>query len=217
MPASDSPLLDSRGRPLRLLETPGDPQRIAVFYPGLNYTPWAPLFFYLDKALEAAGWTVMAIDYRYNENAEFLAAPDAQKNEWFLADSLAVGRWVAHRTAGCQRVAYVGKSLGTSMLLHQVRAGFVADEAELVWLTPGTTAVDQFDLLPSLPQRSLVVYGTGDPHIFRAQRRPVDLPRVTVFQVPDAGHVFEVKDDIRRSITNIADVVEAVSAFLAEV
>lgn len=79
-------LLDHRGTPVRLLESPGDPQRVAVFYPGLNYGPLAPLFFYLDKALEQAGWTVLAVDYRYGENAEFCAAPDSEKDAWFLAE-----------------------------------------------------------------------------------------------------------------------------------
>lgn len=208
-------LLDHRGKPLRLLETPGDPKRVAVLYPGLNYTLMAPLFFYLEAALVEAGWTVVGVDYRYNENPEFLAAADTEKDAWFSADSLAVGRWAAERTAGC-RVAYVAKSLGTSMLLHQVRAGLVPAEADLVWLTPGTTAAEQFGLLPSLPQRNLVVYGKVDKHILKAATRPVGQPRVRVVEIPDAGHVFEVEGDIRRSITNVADVVDTVLTFLAE-
>ncbi len=164
-------LLDSRGQALRVKETLGDPQRVAIFCPGLNYSLVAPLFFYLEAALSQTG----------------------------------------------RRVAYIAKSIGTSMLLNQVRAGLVAAEAELVWLTPGTTAAEQFEVLRGLPNRSLVAYRTADKHILKAAAtRPQGLPRVTVVEVADAGHVFEVEGNVRRSITNVADVIDAVSVFLAE-
>jgi len=173
----------------------------------------APLLFALDQALEARGWTVIAIDYRYSEDPGFQAASDDEKDAWFEADALAVGRWVAQRTQGC-RVVYAGKSLGTSMLLHQVNAGLVAPDAELVWLTPGTRAPQVYQALRSLPQRSLVAYGTADPYAPQGDQRPVGLPRVTLVEVPGAGHILEVPGDVRRSLSHVADVVEAVLAFV---
>lgn len=210
------PLLDHRGRPLRTLGAPAGNPRLAVFYPGLNYTVLAPLFFYLARLLEPAGWDVIAVDYRYNEDPEFAAAPDDEKDRWFAADSVAVGRWVAGRAAGYGRVAYLGKSLGTEMLLNQVRAGLVVPSADLVWLTPGSKAAEIFSLVPTLGHRSLVAYGTADKHFLRAQAgRPAGHPRVTLVEIANAGHNFEVAGDLRRSVTAIADVVEAVGSFLA--
>jgi len=209
--------VDFRGRPFRFVDQRRGAQQLAVLYPGMGYSLKAPLFFYLSAALEQSGWDVLGIDTRYNDDPEFQTASDGERDRWFEADSLALGRWVASLTPEYQRVAYLGKSLGTTMLLHQVQAGLVRPEAPLVWLTPGSTAAEQFDLLPRLPQHSLVVYGTADPHFLKAaDRRPVDLPLVTVCEIPDAGHVFEVDGDVRRSITNIANVVEVVLAFLQE-
>lgn len=213
----DAELRNSRGQVVRVLETAGDPQKIAVFYPGLGYGPSAPLFFALGNALEDRGWTVLAVDYRYNENLEFLAAPDGEKEAWFREDSLVIGRWVADRVSGTPRVVYAAKSLGTSMLLNQAKAGVIPPEADLVWLTPGTSAAEQFTLLPTIPQRSFLSYGTSDRHFLgAASTRPAPGPRLALLEIPGAGHSFEVAGDHRRSLANVADVVDGVLAFLGE-
>jgi len=215
-PAAD--LRNSRGQPLRVIESPGDDQKVAVFYPGMGYGPMAPLFFEASSALSSRGWTVVAVDYRYNENAEFLAASDGEKEAWFAADSLDVGRWAAEWFTGVRQTACVAKSLGTTMLLNQVKAGLVPAETALVWLTPpGNTAAEQFAILPTLSHRSLVAYGTADPNFLRAATaRPKPAPRLSLVEVPGAGHSFEVTGDHRRSLNNIADVVDAVLTFLGE-
>lgn len=212
------PLLDSRGRPVRVREVEGGSDRVAVFYPGLSYGLQAPLFFYLGQALETAGWSVLGVDYRYNEDAEFLAASEADRATWLRDDSLAVGRWVADRVAGAERMAYLGKSLGTTLLLEQLVAGLIPHRADLVWLTPAGEVEALYGLLPELPNRSLVAVGTVDPY-----HRPAlaagarTLPLVRVVEVPGAGHSFEVPRNVNRSITNLAAIVESVVTFLAEV
>jgi len=208
---------DHRGRPVRTLQSLQGHSRLAVFYPGRGYGPLAPLFFYLAEGLEQDGWDLLSLDYRYQENAEFLAASEEERAAWFEADALALGRQLQDLAAPYSRVARVAKSLGTGMLLSQLRAGLVGASDDLVWLTPASAVAGLYEMLPTLDQRNLVAYGTAD-EFYEKERadRAVDWPQVTVVQLPGAGHSFQEPGDVAGSMANLAFVVTSVLEFLQE-
>lgn len=208
-------LIDHRGQPVHTLDSLKGHPRLAVFYPGRGYTAMAPLFYYLAEGLETAGWDVLALDYRYNEDPEFQAASDAEKDAWFAADSLALGRQLQDLVAGYARVVRVGKSLGTTMLFQQLQAGLVGAAEDLVWLTPAKVVEALYEALPTLTQRSLVAYGTADQFYDKTRAdQAADWPRVTVVQLAGAGHSFEEPGDVHGSLANLAFVVTTILEFL---
>jgi len=207
--------LDHRGQPVRTLDSLKGHPRLAVFYPGRGYTAMAPLFYYLAEGLEAAGWDVLALDYRYNEIADFQAASDEEKDRWFEADSMTLGRQLQNLAAGYTQVVRVGKSLGTTMLFQQLQAGWVGATEDLVWLTPARVVETLYETLPTLTQRSLVAYGTADPFYDKTRADQASAwSRVTVVQLAGAGHSFEEPGDVHGSMANLAFVVGAVLEFL---
>lgn len=211
------PLVDHRGRPLGTLGELTGKSRLAVFYPGLGYGPLAPLFFYIAHGLEAAGWDVLALDYRYNEDQEFASLSDAEKERWFLADALALGEQLKGLTQGRERVARVAKSLGTKMLLRQSQAGQIDSHEDLVWLTPTGTLEEIWECLATAPQRHFVAWGTRDPRYTRARATALGALRgVVSLEVPEAGHSFEIEGDTLASIQALERVVGATLEFLQE-
>ena len=210
-------LRDYRGKPIRLMESMRGSDRLVVLYPGMNYTLMGPLFSFLAQALEDSGWDVLGIDYRYHENPAFQKAAATEKDLWFAHDSESVGQWIRENTTAYRRKALVAKSLGTAMLVHQIEKDLMEPSTDLVWLTPGTSAGRICDVLETLPNRCLMAYGSADKYAIPVRVRKVDKrPNVKVLEVPDAKHVFEVPGDIRRTMDNVAEVVEATLAFLAE-
>ena len=47
-------------------------RKLALFYPGYRYPADGPLFHFLKLYLLSEGWSVLALEYRYNENPAFL-------------------------------------------------------------------------------------------------------------------------------------------------
>jgi acetyl esterase/lipase len=209
--------LDHRGQPVRTLDSLRGHPRLAVFYPGRGYGPMAPLFYYLAEGLEAAGWDVLSLDYRYNENPEFLLASPEDQVRWINADALTLGEQLRSFSGPYSRVARVAKSLGAALLLTQLRAGQIGAGDDLVWLTPASAVEAIYGSLPTLAQRSLVAYGTGDKFYDKARAdAAADWPRVTVVGLAGAGHTFDEPGDVQGSMANLAFVVGAVLDFLGE-
>lgn len=209
------PPKDHQGKPIRLITSMRGSDRLAVFYPGLNYTLMAPLFFFLGQALEDAGWDILGIDYRYNENPKFQALPNTERDLWFAHDAEIVGRWVKENTTAYRRQAVVTKSLGTAMLVQQIGLNLVDPDTDLVWWTPGTSAGRIFDTLETLPNRSLVAFGSADKYGVSARAATfASRPTVQLVEIPGAKHIFEETGNPKQTMENIARVVLSSLEFL---
>ncbi len=188
---------------------------LVVFYPGLSYTLKAPLFFYLQRLFRYKGFDTIGIDFRYKENDVFMNTADEEQDIWFEYDSKAIGKEIMELSKSYDRVVYVGKSLGTTMLMNQLKNGLIDERADLVYLTPGTAAKEICSTIKRTKNRTLVAYGNADKCY---SKENIDLIRerkdILIIEIENAGHNFEVTGDIRQSISNLTEVIEAVDKFI---
>lgn len=208
-------LLDYRKKPISIYETKSDSANVAIFYPGFGYSLKAPIFCYLIEFFESSGFNILGIDYRYDENSDFMALSDQAQDTWFEYDSGVIGQYVLDRIDKYKKVIYIGKSLGTTMLMKQAQKGLVFTEATLIWLTPGAYVHDIYSTILEIPNKSLVVYGTADRYYKSEEvERLKDQSKVQIKELPNAEHSFEVKGNIEKSIMNLVEVVKAVEGFV---
>jgi alpha/beta superfamily hydrolase len=134
---------------------------------------------------------------------------------WFEHDAKSIGEAILESCKAYERCIYVGKSLGTSMLLIQALSNLLAQKAKLVWLTPGGKAKEIFDYLASCEQASLVVYGDADTLSKNVDRTAVyKNAHVSVKTIHGASHCFESDKDVFESIDNLKQVIRYVADFV---
>ncbi len=206
---------DYKGNLIRVEAERRNSNQLVIFYPGYAYTLKAPVFFYLQELFAQKGFDILGIDYRYNENAEFLNAPEEEKDFWFANDCIAIGKEVKKFSKAYNKIIYVGKSLGTTVLMHQLKSGLIREKAELVFLTPGTHAADIYTTINRISNKTLIVCGTADKHHKKEDLELVKNRRdAFIREIVRAGHVFEEEGNIRQSIINLTEVLEAIDGFI---
>jgi len=196
-------IIGYKGTEIKTKDTIKNTDKIAVIYPGYRYGLEAPLFFYLEELLVQNGFDIIGLDYRYNENKEFIKADDDEKDKWFEYDCKAIGSEVFKAIGQYKEVLLIGKSLGTSAILNQINNSLVSEEYGIIWLTPGTSAHEIYKLLNVIRNRSLLISGTGDRYFNEKEINNINNDNVTIKKVENAGHLFEV-EDVYKSIENIS-------------
>ncbi len=211
-------IIDFKGDSIRVDGELSNNSKLAVFYPGYAYTLKAPVLFYLQELFAQKGFDIVGIDYRYYENTGFLNASAEEKDTWFEYDCSAIGKEINEFAKAYKRVVYIGKSLGTTMLMHQLKSGLIEERAELVFLTPGVYVRETYNTILKIKNRVLVVYGDADKYYNKTDVKLIrDRKDTLIKEIKNAGHIFEEAGSIRQSIVNIAEVVEAVDDFVGNV
>ncbi len=177
----------------------GDPDRVAIVFPGGGYTPDQPLFYYAREVLLNRGWTVRELWWTPPREADWLAeeAP----------------RWVAEQaeevlaTESASTVLLVGKSLGSLALP-------VAAERSLpgIWFTPLLHRPVVVDALAKLDARALLVGGTADGAWDSAVAAKSGHE---VYEVQGVDHSMERPGRPLSSIDVLLGVTERVDKFVA--
>lgn len=198
---------------IKTKDTIKNADKVAVFYPGYRYGLEAPIFFYLEELLAQNGFDIIGLDYRYNENMEFVKADDDEKDKWFEYDCKAIGSEVFKAIGQYKEVVLIGKSLGTSVILNQIKNFKIPEEYKIIWLTPGTSAHEIYQLLNIIKNRSLLMLGTKDRYYNEKEIHNINNDNVTIKKVENAGHVFET-EDIYKSIENISIVLKEIELFV---
>lgn len=189
--------------------------QLAVFYPGYGYTLDAPVFFYLKELFASKGFDILGIDYRYNENEAFLNADDQEKDLWFEHDCSAIGKEVNNFSQAYARIAYVGKSLGTTMLMNQLRESLIPERAEVIYLTPGVNAGEIYKTIQRTHNRTLAIYGNADKYYNKADLELIRSRKDTfIKEINNAGHIFETEGNLAKSILNLVEVIGSVDNFI---
>lgn len=190
--------------------------RISVIFPGFGYSSEAPLLFYLKELIYQMGYDVLSVDYAYNKNNEFLQSDETTQDKWFQKDVEAVYAEV------CQHKQYkslvlIGKSLGTTALLHLVNTGLQHSRVCFIWITPGTSHSVIAKTVSVLKNRSLIITGSKDPYYdpkdYELIKSNLDAD-VKIFE--NAGHILEIENDIGASIDNVKRCISEVYSFLSK-
>ena len=125
------------GQPVanRFLRPEGAIDALAVLLPGFGYTLDMPLFFYAENLLLERGWDVLRVEYAYHRLPESEVSPRSKMVERLYADTTAAWR-AGLGQRSYERVALIGKSLGTLAMGHLLTAEPVSIPVRSVWLTP---------------------------------------------------------------------------------
>ncbi|MCR4422616.1 MAG: hypothetical protein NUV32_09120 [Exilispira sp.] len=208
-------LVDYRGNQIKIIKEIKNNSQLAILYPGYRYTLDAPIFFYLQELLAKSNFDIIGFDYRYSENEYFLNSTDEEKKAWFQYDCNAIGRVVNDFSKTYRRLLYIGKSLGTTVLMNQLKNNLIQENSEIIYLTPGAEAQEIYLTIQKSKNRTLIIYGTADKFYNKTYIDYIkDKTNVHFNEIKNAGHVFEEEGNIRQSILNIADVIDSIYEFI---
>jgi pimeloyl-ACP methyl ester carboxylesterase len=196
-----------------------EPVGCAVILPGFLYPAEAPLTFYLKMLFCRHGWDVLSIDYRYNENRDFLSLDDSGRSSYFSEEQHLIADYIdAHLSY--ERYVFVGKSIGTTSayeLLDSRAQDFISRVCGAVWLTPAHKNHDIVELIESESIPSVYVIGKNDPFYDASLIEQLDeLEQVSLEVVPNAGHLLEDEESTEQSVENVKRVVSRVQNALTQ-
>ena len=204
------PLRMHDGRPLPHTFFEGDGAGLLIIFPGLHYGPEGPLLYHLSKQLQGSGWDTLGLTYGFQAAMAF---PWTEHVPEIMEEGKSAAQEAMSQKA-YPRLAFVGKSLGTIVLVQLCSGGVVPDKALVAQLTPPIGS-PQFDsAFAATRQPTYIAIGTADsfysePALAELQaRRPV-LVRV----VKGADHGMDVAGDLTASLRAVGQVVEDTAAF----
>ncbi len=188
---------------------------VGIVYPGQGYTLSAPSLFYLHPIFAERRIHYFGVDLRYGDNMEFMKSDPETRTKWIDIDSELIGEYVKKKTKKFKKRIFIAKSLGTALLYNQIKGGYVSNGDILIFQTPIVAFDELQGLLIAKDIPSLIVYGTEDPVMLRRSFPRIKTERnVAVLEIENAGHSFEVGNEIESSIDNLKRVMTGINDFL---
>ncbi len=209
-PFTPLPLKMHDGRPLPHTFFDGDGAGLLVIYPGLHYGPEGPLLYHLSKRLQGAGWDTLGLTYGFQAKMAF---------PWtdHVPEILEEGKSAAQEAMSRKkypRLAFVGKSLGSIVLVQLCSVGVVPDKALVAQLTPPIGS-PQFDSsFAATRQPTYIAIGTADNFYSEAALAGLRAHRPALVRVVQgADHGMDVAGDLAATLGAVGQVVEDATAF----
>ncbi len=175
-------------------------RKLAVLFPGRNYSVDSPLFYYAIRVLEGKGYEILKVDY-----GETAGNPEEVMS---LVRESALRAVKAVPLPEYSEIVFVSKSIGT------IIAGWVEEQLGLsvrhIFLTPlpGTLRLMK-------PGRCLVIAGGRDYVLRKEQLKAYcDEHQIALWQAPEGGHSLNVKDNPEESIRILEEVVRLYREFV---
>ncbi len=186
---------------------------LAVFLPGLGYTCDMPLFYYAENLLLQRRYDLLRVEYRYGD--AFQSGSPAEQENWLLAD-VAAAIEAALSQRSYDRVAIVGKSLGTLAMALLARDGLLPATWTTVWLTPLTKIPFVGEAISQRTGPTMVAIGDRDPHYDLPQMDRLTADHgVSVLTVDGGDHGLELPGDAVGSAVVMSEIVQNLEEFVA--
>jgi hypothetical protein len=212
---SDPYSLEVAGRQAanRFTRQEGDTSRLAVIFPGLNYSCHKPLLYYTDQALGMRGFDVLQVWEDYTQ-PRFASLPEIEQARLLAEDGnglLQAGR----QQRDYRQFLLAGKSIGTLTMAMLIAGQPDLAGATTLWLTPLLYLPPVASVARSLRGPALFAGGdrddTYDPQVVSDLQR---LPNAVTLTVPGGDHSLNVPGDPLASIQALELVVRALLSFL---
>jgi alpha/beta superfamily hydrolase len=204
------PLETHDGRPLPHTFYEGEGAGLLIVLPGLHYGPDGPVLYLLAKQLQEQGWDTLGVTYGFQAAMSF---PWTEHAGDMLAECRAALE-VALGRREYPRVAIVGKSLGTIVLVQLCAQGVVPDGARVAHLTPpvGNPVFDA--AFVETRQPAYIAIGTQDTFYDESALKALTEKRPASVRVLEgADHGLDVKGDLAATLRVVGRVVEDMSQF----
>lgn len=191
-----------------------DPQKVALVFPGLAYNSQMPLLHYTIKAIIDSGINVLAVDYDYSNNPEFLKQSQRIRSDWLIEDVEASLRVITEDEKQ-EVVCLTGKSLGTLAVGHLLETHEDLRDAKTIWLTPLIKNPELLEQMLAYMKDAVLVIGAKDPHydsdIIDRLNATTQLGGIVI---EEANHSLEIEGDVTKSLRVLMQIVFVLQQFL---
>ncbi len=188
--------------------------KLAVVFPGFGYSSKMPLLYYTIDVILRKGINVLAVDYDYSNQPDFLAASQEDKSDWLFSDVDASIKSIKE-LPDFKIEILVGKSLGTLAIGHLLDNNPELAASNIIWLTPLLGRQSLIDQMVKHKPASLFVIGSADQHYeIELLSRVQEATNGEVLVVPGANHSLEVPGAIAGSLKVMVDIMEKINQFL---
>lgn len=209
----DIQIIGYNGKPIKttLIKNQMGNQMLAVIFPGYSYSVQGPILYFSRKLLENMGYDVLTVDYRYNEDREFVSAEDDIQDKWFNYDICSIIDMLKTYNQ-YKGYVFLGKSMGTTVLLNIAREGYFKP-AKYVWITPDCSFEEVINYINCSSSLSLILGGSKDSFFRQDLIREVK-NNVMIKVFSNAGHSLEKQNDVLASIDNVKEAIKEIQTFL---
>lgn len=176
-------------------------RKIACLFPGIGYTCDKPLLYYSGKLLKGMDWEIVPVSWSGldRDKPDLITQTALDQAEKTLRD-------IDWNT--CDRILFIGKSLGT--VVCAAYAGRHGLRCRQILFTP-LEETFQF-----ASRASVAFHGTADPWAdtkrIRKSCRRMDIP---LYEVKDANHSLET-GDTEKDIRELRKVMKTVREFIEQ-
>ncbi|MFW9833969.1 MAG: alpha/beta family hydrolase [Candidatus Thorarchaeota archaeon] len=205
------------GRPLKnsFFRQSDSINKLGIVFPGLAYGPQMPLLHYTITTMIESGLNVLAVDYDYSNNPEFMKESQELRSDWFMADIEAVVR-VATTEENQEVVCLAGKSLGTLAVGHLLETQEDLRDVKTIWLTPLLKNPQLLEQMLAYIEEAVMVIGAKDQHydsniIDRLNAKT----RLSGIVIERADHSLEIEGDTTQTLQVLMQIVTIIQQFLA--
>ena len=205
-----------KGRSLKntLFRQSTDTHKAAIVFPGLAYNSQMPLLHYTIKTIIDSGRNVLAVDYDYSNNPEFLNQSQKTRSDWLIDDVEASLRVMTDEEKQ-EVVCLAGKSLGTLALGHLLETHEDLRDAKTIWLTPLIKNPELLEQMLAYMKDAILVIGAKDHHF---DRDIIDRLNATTqlggIIIEEANHSLEIEGDVTKSLRVLMQIVSVLQQFL---
>ncbi|MHA1965502.1 MAG: hypothetical protein ACXACG_08940 [Candidatus Thorarchaeota archaeon] len=191
-----------------------DTQKVAIVFPGLAYNSKMPLLHYTINAIIDSGANVLAVDYDYSNNPEFLKQSQRTQSDWLIEDVEAALKIITEDEK-LEVVCLTGKSLGTLAVGHLLETHEDLRDVKTIWLTPLIRNPELLEQMLAYMKDAVLVIGAKDPHY---DRDIIDRLNATTqlggIVIEEANHSLEIEGDVTKSLRVLMQIVSVLQQFL---
>lgn len=174
-------------------------KKLAVFFPGRNYSADSPLFYYASRVFEGKGYDILKVDY-----GDMAGNPEDAMS---FAKESALRAMNSVNASDYSEFLFISKSIGT------IIAGWIEEHLSLpvrhIFLTPlpGTLRLMK-------PGKCLVIAGSKD-YVLKKERLKeyCGEHNISLWQAEDGGHSLNVKGHPEESVRILAEVIQLYQQF----
>lgn len=187
---------------------------LAVFFPGVAYSPERPALYYPARLLGDMGADLLQLERLYRDFPGFGDMTEGERARVMVTDALSACE-TALRHREYRRITLVGKSIGTLVMARLLKLMPAMRQADCVWLTPVLDNERMRRMLAEVRPRSLFVIGTADSFYHPELLREVERETEGKSLVMEGGdHSLEIPGSVANSIRWMESIIEGISMFL---
>lgn len=189
-------------------------EQAALVLPGRGYSCQGPVLSYPRLELLARGMDVLCVEY--TQHPGFSSLADQELLRCSIADAEAAYSALMSQRA-YQRIALVGKSLGTMVMARLLTTLSLSEPVLTAWLTPVLNFERVRAQMKQAPGPTFVAIGTADPYYNPAQVAEIQAAigdRGKVLVIEQANHSLEIGTDALRSLQAMEEIIRAFQTVL---